>query len=126
MECTGTLCVEEFEQERNHTNTFTRRTVRELMGDRPINLNSPEQLSWVIYSRKPHDKKVWKELFDDRMPDAEYKRQCNMRTVVSYSNRKLVNAVHVMALAKQNKRRMVHHMLNQIDALVVTLQDIFY
>ena len=26
------------------------------MGDTPINLNSPEQMSWVIYSRKPKDK----------------------------------------------------------------------
>ena len=29
---------------------------RYLMGDTPINLNSPEQMSWVIYSRKPKDK----------------------------------------------------------------------
>ena len=29
------------------------------MGDTPINLNSPEQISWVIYSRKPKDKAMW-------------------------------------------------------------------
>ena len=29
------------------------------MGDTPINLNSPEQLSWVIYSRKVKDKTYW-------------------------------------------------------------------
>ena len=68
---------EEFEQERNQLTVSLEQQTAELMGDRPINLNSPEQLSWVIYSRKPHDKKFWKELFDDRMPDAEYKRNVN-------------------------------------------------
>ena len=29
------------------------------MGDTPINLSSPEQMSWVIYSRKPKDKPMW-------------------------------------------------------------------
>jgi len=29
------------------------------MGDTPINLNSPEQLSWVIYSRKVYNKQTW-------------------------------------------------------------------
>ena len=37
--------------------------VKELMGDTPINLNSPEQMSWVIYSRKPKDKAMWTTLF---------------------------------------------------------------
>jgi DNA polymerase I-like protein with 3'-5' exonuclease and polymerase domains len=55
----------------------------DLMGDRPINLNSPEQLSWVIYSRKPDDKKVWADLFDERMSDSEY------RSTVSRYSKKL-------------------------------------
>ena len=29
------------------------------MGDTPINLNSPEQLSWVIFSRRVMDKQYW-------------------------------------------------------------------
>ena len=33
-----------------------KKQVQDLMGDTPINLNSPEQISWVIYSRKPKDK----------------------------------------------------------------------
>ena len=33
------------------------------MGDTPINLNSPEQMSWVIYSRKPKDKHYWANEF---------------------------------------------------------------
>jgi DNA polymerase I-like protein with 3'-5' exonuclease and polymerase domains len=34
------------------------------MGDTPINLNSPEQVSQVIYSRILHDKKKWAIAFD--------------------------------------------------------------
>jgi len=44
-----------------------------LMGDYPINLNSPEQLSWVIYSRKPLDKKSWPDLFHRGMNAAEFR-----------------------------------------------------
>ena len=63
----------EFEQERDTLTRELEEHVRELMGDRPINLNSPEQLSWVIYSKKPKDKKVWADLFDPYMPDADYR-----------------------------------------------------
>ena len=34
------------------------------MGDTEINLASPEQLSWLIYSKKPKDKNVWAKLFN--------------------------------------------------------------
>jgi DNA polymerase I-like protein with 3'-5' exonuclease and polymerase domains len=64
---------DEFEQERNVLTIALEEQVADLMGDRPINLNSPEQKSWVIYSRRPHDKKVWADLFDERMSDAEYR-----------------------------------------------------
>ena len=64
---------DEFEQERNVLSIALEEQVADLMGDRPINLNSPEQKSWVIYSRRPHDKKVWADLFDERMPDTEYR-----------------------------------------------------
>ena len=67
----------EFEQERNLLMMALEEHASDLMGDRPINLNSPEQLSWVIYSRKPRDKKMWADLFDERMPDAEYRRNVN-------------------------------------------------
>ena len=63
----------EFEQERDTLTRELEEQVRELMGDRPINLNSPEQLSWVIYSKKPKDKKVWADLFEPYMPDADYR-----------------------------------------------------
>ena len=34
------------------------------MGDTKINLSSPEQLSWLIYSAKPKDKKEWARIFN--------------------------------------------------------------
>jgi len=36
----------------------------EVMGHTPINLGSPEQISWVLYSRKVADKASWKQLFN--------------------------------------------------------------
>ena len=38
--------------------------VYEKMGDTKINLGSPEQLSWLIYSKKPKDKKEWAKIFN--------------------------------------------------------------
>ena len=40
------------------------RIVFKQMGDTKINLSSPEQLSWLIYSRKPKDKKEWARIFN--------------------------------------------------------------
>ena len=47
--------------------------VRELMGDTPINLNSPEQVSQVIYSRILCDKKKWAVAFDTVDGKEEFK-----------------------------------------------------
>ena len=47
--------------------------VRNLMGDSPINLNSPEQLSWVIYGRKVVDKQYWGNAIDPYMSDADFR-----------------------------------------------------
>lgn len=38
--------------------------VTDVMGDKPYNLNSGEQLSQVIYSRKVKDKNLWKDIFN--------------------------------------------------------------
>jgi DNA polymerase I-like protein with 3'-5' exonuclease and polymerase domains len=38
--------------------------VNKQMGDTKINLSSPEQLSWLIYSVKPKDKKHWAKIFN--------------------------------------------------------------
>ncbi len=54
----------EFEQEKAEIEDRLQRKTRELMGDTPINLNSPEQASQVIFSRRVHNKKEWADLFD--------------------------------------------------------------
>ena len=75
----------EFQQERDQLVVDLEEQVRELMGDRPINLNSPEQLSWVIYSKKPKDKKVWPDLFDDyRMTDTDYRSTVRQNSKTLY------------------------------------------
>tara|TARA_R100001377_G_scaffold14147_1_gene7213 strand:+ start:1264 stop:3345 length:2082 start_codon:yes stop_codon:yes gene_type:complete len=65
------LVRKEYEQERGTIQTRLQMQVREVMGDTPVNLNSPEQMSQVIFSRKPHSKDVWPNLFDDckTLPD---------------------------------------------------------
>jgi len=54
----------EFEQEKAEIEDRLQRKTRELMGDTPINLNSPEQVSQVIFSRKPLNKAEWVKVFD--------------------------------------------------------------
>ena len=44
----------EFEKEKAEIEDRLQRKTRELMGDTPINLNSPEQASQVIFSRRVH------------------------------------------------------------------------
>jgi len=78
---------DEFEHERNVLSIALEEQVADLMGDRPINLNSPEQKSWVIYSRRPHDKKVWADLFDERMPDTEYRSTVRLHSERLYKQK---------------------------------------
>ena len=63
----------EFEQEKQQLVTDLQAHVHTLMGDTPINLNSPEQLSWVIYSRKVLDKPYWGNAIDPYMADADFR-----------------------------------------------------
>tara|TARA_R110000772_G_scaffold24808_1_gene65065 strand:- start:949 stop:2991 length:2043 start_codon:yes stop_codon:yes gene_type:complete len=63
----------EFEQEKRDLVHDLQKHVRKLMGDTPINLNSPEQLSWVIYSRKVSDKQYWGNAIDPYMVDADFR-----------------------------------------------------
>jgi DNA polymerase I-like protein with 3'-5' exonuclease and polymerase domains len=78
---------QEFTQERDTLIASLDAQVRTLMGDTPINLNSPEQLSWVIYSRKPKNKKHWADLFDDYMNDQDYKYQIRNSSDVLYKQK---------------------------------------
>ena len=43
------------------------------MGDTPVNLNSPEQLSWVIYGKKVKDKTDWVTAIDPYMTGSDFK-----------------------------------------------------
>jgi len=70
----------QFENEKTEVENRLNKQVRHLMGDTPINLNSPEQMSWVIYSRKPVDKAMWANNFTPYMPETQYKD-----TVKTYS-----------------------------------------
>ena len=57
----------EFEKEKVDVEKRLSYQVKKLMGDTQINLNSPEQMSWVIYSRKPKDKTMWLNNFTPYM-----------------------------------------------------------
>ena len=48
-----------FVEEKKQIQDFLASEVKFFMGDTPVNLNSPEQLSWLIYSRKPKNKTDW-------------------------------------------------------------------
>jgi DNA polymerase I-like protein with 3'-5' exonuclease and polymerase domains len=69
-----TAVKHEFETEKADTEAELQALVRDLMGDTPINLNSPEQLSWVIYSRKPKDKARWVAAVTPSMTDQQFKQ----------------------------------------------------
>ena len=67
----------EFELEQAQIEERLQSKVRDLMGDTPINLNSPEQLSQVIFSRKPNDKKEWADIFEFVKDKSEFKAAVN-------------------------------------------------
>lgn len=71
----------EFEDEKDALSDQLNKQVKELMGDTPINLNSPEQMSWVIYSRKPIDKTLWANGVDPYMKHEAFKRFINGTSV---------------------------------------------
>ncbi len=75
---------QEFEKEKIETEDRLRKQVIQLMGDTPINLSSPEQMSWVIYSRKPKDKPMWANAFTPYMEVKEYKQVVKDNSDVVY------------------------------------------
>ena len=77
----------EFEKEKNDIEKALMHQTRELMGDMPINLNSPEQLSWIIYSRKPRDKTMWGNSFEPYMSDEDFRNVIQSKSSVVYKQR---------------------------------------
>ena len=65
--------AKEYEHEKAEIEARLQKKVRELMGDTPINLRSPEQKSQVLYSRRVHDKKEWANLFEFTQTQEEFK-----------------------------------------------------
>ena len=53
-----------YEEEYSNLELDLQRIIDEVMGDTPINLESPDDRSLLIYSRKVTDKKAWKEAFN--------------------------------------------------------------
>ena len=74
----------EFEQEKQDIEKRLKQQVQNLMGDTPINLNSPEQMSWVIYSRKPKDKAMWANSFHKYMDDSSYRDTVKENSTLVY------------------------------------------
>ena len=75
---------EEFESEKYKLTGELKRMVQHLMGHRHVNLNSPEQLSQVIYSRKPIDKAMWQNNFDPYMSKELYKAAMKDNSEIVY------------------------------------------
>jgi DNA polymerase I-like protein with 3'-5' exonuclease and polymerase domains len=61
--------------------------IRELMGDTPINANSPEQMSQVIFSRRIHNKKEWADLFNFTETPAEFKAAVKANSSTIYKTK---------------------------------------
>jgi len=77
---------EEFEAEKRQLQAVLDQQVRQLMGDTPINLNSPEQLSWVIYSRKVHNKETWVNE-TNFVTGAEFHKKIQENSTIMYKTR---------------------------------------
>jgi DNA polymerase I-like protein with 3'-5' exonuclease and polymerase domains len=77
----------EFETERKELVRSLDWQCRDVMGDFPINLNSPEQLSWVIYSRKPHEKATWASRFDAYMNPTDYRSTVRSNSSIVYKKK---------------------------------------
>lgn len=73
----------DFEKEKAEIEDRLQRKVRELMGDTPINLNSPEQMSQVVFSKRVKDKREWAQLFDYTSTVQEFKEavEANSETI---------------------------------------------
>ena len=78
----------EFEKEKTDITLDLSNQINILMGDTPINLNSPEQLSQVIYSRKVIDKKIWgDELFQQVRDKRDFNRCVEQNTMPMYKTK---------------------------------------
>ena len=54
----------DYQKEQEELTRYLQTETRKLMGDKDINLSSPEQLSTVVYSCNLKDKKFWKQIME--------------------------------------------------------------
>lgn len=54
----------DYREELNDINQKLQEILKRVMGTKPINIDSPEQLSWVLFSCKVTDKKTWAAIFN--------------------------------------------------------------
>ena len=78
---------QEFEAEKKQLISDLNAHVHDLMGDTPINLNSPEQLSWVIYGRKVLDKTQWAMDIDPYMNASSFSTLITTGTKVLFKTK---------------------------------------
>tara|TARA_E500000318_G_scaffold12135_1_gene10993 strand:+ start:3295 stop:5322 length:2028 start_codon:yes stop_codon:yes gene_type:complete len=78
---------QEFQNEKSEIEKRLQLQVKELMGDTPINLNSPEQMSWILYSRKPKDKSTWMNNFQNAMEKTEFHQAIKENTDLVYKTK---------------------------------------
>ena len=78
---------QQFVQEKNDVSKKLSRYVKELMGDTPINLNSPEQMSWVVYSRKPMQKELWANSFTPYMNKADFNKTVRDKSSILFKTK---------------------------------------
>jgi len=91
----------EFQQEKVQIEDRLQRKTRELMGDTPINLNSPEQASQVIFSRRVHNKKEWADLLEYTKTKKEFE------TVIE-ENSSVIRKTKASTCPECNGRGLVH------------------
>ena len=78
----------EFEEEKADIENRLQLQVQEFMGDTPINLNSPEQVSQLIFSRRVIDKKIWgEELFEQVNTTKQFKDCVTANTEIIYKTK---------------------------------------
>ena len=77
----------EFQKEKLDIERRLKGQVKELMGDTPINMNSPEQMSWILYSRKPKDKSLWMNHFGHTMEKTKFHQTVKENSDIVYKTK---------------------------------------
>ena len=79
----------EFEKERSEILEWLHKKIKEVMGDTPLNLNSPEQVSQIVFSRKINSKKSWGEDLFRKCRETSWSKNQTFRNIIN-SNSKVM------------------------------------